>query len=839
MSRTTTISEFRAHLAERNLVAARLAALLVAVLMPAGVVLDWLTNPELVQPFFTLRVAAAAGSLVVLGLTYVVRDERVTFPLGLLPALIGSLAIAAMIGRLEGFSSPYYAGLNLCILGMGIVFVWRILQTTLACLAITSFWLVPALASGSSVWEDPAFFNNLYFLLLTSVIAVASNEVRYRQVRREHEARTSLARTSAQLEEALSQLKELDRTKTEFFTNISHELRTPLTLILTPVEDRLARDGLSADERSFFDVVRRNAYRLLRLIDDLLDLSRIDAGRLRLRVAPVDLRLLAEHSLAAFRPAAESRDIELELTTAQVENTFGDAHRLEIVLTNLLGNALKFTPDGGRIRLEVSSSDTEATVSVTDSGPGIPEADRERIFERFFRSESGGNHRVQGGAGIGLSLARQLVELHGGRLEISGGSGEGTTFTMTLLLGREHFRPEVVERRQVAVDVADGRRAGDMQLPPGSEPTLPEAGPAPEAAPIRLEDGRRPRLVLVEDNDEIREMVQRILAPSFDVEVANDGVAGLELVRSSRPDLVISDVMMPRLTGTALCASLKADPALQNIPVILLTARSGSEAVLEGYAHGADDFVTKPIHPRVLIARVRAQLRLRSLGLTLAAQAKLAAVGTLAAGIGHEVRNPVNAVVNGARALLERQNLEPSTRRVLEVIEEAGSRIDAISAALLDHSHPGEQDRPRPCDLRSGLDATVRLLEHRLNGIEVHRRYESSRPVIASAGELNQVFLNLIDNALRSTARNVWVHVADAGANVRVVVEDDGPGIPAGVAERIFDPFFTTREPGIGTGLGLYLSRKITTRYGGDLRYEGRPGGGARFHVELPAEEAE
>lgn len=828
---------FRLHASQRNLAAAKLCSLLAAILMPAGLTLDLATNPDRSVSFFLLRIAATAGVLAVLALSRHPAAPKHTYGLGLAPVVICALSIQLMIESLGGFASSYYAGLNLCLLAIGILYTWSLKEAALACLLVVSIWLIPSLFR-SPLDDFANFFNNLYFLILTSVVAIAANTSRYRQTRREFDATSELARTSAQLESALEQLQELNRQKTEFFTNISHELRTPLTLILTPVEARLGNGDLEGAELNFFEIIRRNAYRLLRLIDDLLDHARIDAGRFRLRVTTVDLGLLVRHSLAAFQPAATSRGIRLEVQGPEsIEGLHGDSHRLEIVLTNLLSNALKFTPDGGSILLDLQVGADEVRLSVTDSGPGISPQDQLRVFDRFFRAEDS-EQRSHGGAGIGLSLAKELIELHGGSLSVSSGPELGATFTIRLPLGRAHFRPEILERRKVQLDVTRRRRASDLQLiTKEAEPAIPEPATEVDEEPIHLEKGRKPRIAVVEDNDEIRALIVGLLTPAFEVSTASDGREGLSLVREEHPDLVISDVMMPRMSGTELCVAIKADPKLQSTPVILLTARSGPEAAIEGYAHGADDFVAKPIHPRVMVARVRAQLRLRAMGLQLASQARLAAVGTLAAGIGHEVRNPVNAVINGARTLLERHQLEPSARKVLEIIEDAGTRIDEISYALLDHAQPAEEDRPRPCDVRVGLDATLRLLQHRSAGVKVHREYASNRSVVGSAAQLNQVFMNLLDNAIRSSAENVWVGVHDDDERLSISIEDDGPGVPREMVQRIFDPFFTTREPGVGTGLGLYLSNQIVLKHGGNLLHAERPGGGAIFKVELPAQE--
>ncbi|MDP1824234.1 MAG: ATP-binding protein [Archangium sp.] len=641
---------------------------------------------------------------------------------------------------------------------------------------------------------------------------------------------------TAELSAALERLRQLDALKSEFFANVSHELRTPLTLILAPLDDRLSQT-ITPEERRLLEGLRRNASRLLRLIDDLLDLSRIDAGQLRLDLASLDMGAMARQLGTLFASAAEARGIKLVVEGLEsTTDLWGDSHRLDSALSNLLGNAFKFTPAGGAVTLRVEETDTEVKVTVKDTGPGIAPADLPRIFERYYQAEEGATRRV-GGVGIGLALARNLVELHGGRLSVESELGHGAAFTISLRRGKAHISPEVLERRRVQVEGAQARRASDAELEarPGLERGMPALTPkALGTAPVSFDGARRGRVLVVEDNPDVRAMLVDLLSAPFEVMVAPDGTAGLEAVKKLRPDLVLSDVMMPGLSGTQLCQAIKADPVLAATPVILLTARGGTDAAIEGFAAGADEFVEKPFHPRVLVARVQAQLRLRSLSLQVTAQARLAAVGTLAAGVGHEVRNPVNAVLNGVRALQDRPGLDETDQRLLEVIADGAERINVISGALLTHVSPGDGGGLRPVDPRAGLDSTLRLLEHRLVGIEVHRDYSTDAPVVASAAELNQIFVNLLDNGIRSPAKHLWVEVKEAGEKVHIVVADDGPGVPLEIASRLFDPFFTTRSPGEGTGLGLYLSKQSLLRWGGDLRFAPRPGGGTAFTVELP-----
>ena len=636
---------------------------------------------------------------------------------------------------------------------------------------------------------------------------------------------------TSELSAALERLRQLDALKSEFFANVSHELRTPLTLILAPLDDRLGRD-VPVEERRLLEGLRRNSLRLLRLIDDLLDLSRIDAGQLRLDYAALDMGAMARQLGVLFATAAQARGLELVVEGLEsTSDLWGDSHRLDSALSNLLGNAFKFTPSGGKVTLRIEETPGEVRVTVKDTGPGIAAADHTRIFERYYQADEASGRRV-GGVGIGLALARNLVELHGGRLELTSELGQGAAFTIVLRRGRGHIKPEVLERRRVQVEGAETRRASDAELEVIPHDARGPLGSTPLASPA-FDGSRRARVLVVEDNPEVRAMLVDLLSVSFEVLVAADGLAGLQSVRRQRPDLVLSDVMMPGLSGTQLCKAIKADPVIAATPVILLTARGGTDAAIEGFASGADEFVEKPFHPRVLVARVQAQLRLRSLSLQVTASARLAAVGTLAAGVGHEVRNPVNAVLNGVRALQDRAGLEESDAQLLAVIAEGAQRINVISNALLTHVSPGDGGGVRPVDPRTGLDSTVRLLQHRLLDVQVHRDYDDVQ-VVASAAELNQVFVNLIDNALRAPARNVWLSVKEVGERVEIAVADDGPGVPQEIASRLFDPFFTTRSPGEGTGLGLYLARQSLLRWGGDLRFITRPGGGTSFLVELP-----
>jgi signal transduction histidine kinase/ligand-binding sensor domain-containing protein/DNA-binding NarL/FixJ family response regulator len=453
----------------------------------------------------------------------------------------------------------------------------------------------------------PRFFETGWFRVLATlasfaaITALVAGVVRLREARqraRQEELLRLVAERTATIAEQAEKLRELDRLKNQFFANVSHELRTPLTLTLGPLRDALdgrfgpLRDPLAEQ----LGVASRNAQRLLGLVDQLLDIAKLDAGRLRLRPRPRDLVDFIRRRVEAFLPLAERRKIELSLEAPPepVEVWF-DEVQLEKVLDNLLGNALKFTSRGGKVQVTMTVSPERAAVSVRDNGSGIPAGQVERVFERFYQVEATSQRRWPG-AGIGLSLAKELVELHQGSIAAESVEGEGACFTVTLLRGREHVPPELADGGIPTPD--------DEERHSGARPGLVFEEPQGEALAADPAGDDRTTVLVVDDNAEIRTYVRRHLEPDYRVVEAADGAEGLERARRLTPDLVVSDVMMPGLDGNALFRALREDPELDFVPVILLTAKASAESRIQGLRDGVDEYLVKPFDPRELKARV-------------------------------------------------------------------------------------------------------------------------------------------------------------------------------------------------------------------------------------------
>ena len=627
-----------------------------------------------------------------------------------------------------------------------------------------------------------------------------------------------------------AQIEQLHMVRSRFFDNISHEIRTPLTLILSPVQDALARIP-DEEIRDSLELVQSNAVRLLQLIDELLDLSRIDAGGLRLNIGLVELSGMTRTLGERYRRLIEEKNIEFELDLpAETEDLYGDAHRIEMIIANLIGNAFKYTPAGGRVTVRLREVRNRHVLEVEDTGPGMSPAEAEKVFERFYRIQDG-SRADAGGVGIGLSLAHELTELHGGSLSVRSKLGEGTCFSLSLLKGREHFDESVVERRE--------RFVPSEQLPLVREETKTTKEESRDS-PVLKDDDERSRVLIVEDRDEMRIYLRRVLEEHYEVLVARDGLEGLAVVRRERPDIVVSDVMMPGADGTELCRQIKSDPELRSTPVIFLTARLGSEVTLEAYAHGANDFVTKPFHPKVLLARVKAQLELRAMTLQVSALEKFASIGSLAGGMAHEIRNPINSILNASR-LLQSSDLDDDTRKTLtDVVVDGASRISGILEALESYARPAEGASAQRWSAREGIESTLRLLGQRMDEVTVEIDCADDYEAKAPPGVLNQVMTNLIENAMLSGGRRIRISVFEEGSELVVRVADDGPGVPPQYRRRIFDPFFTTRAVGDGSGLGLYICRRFLGDYGGRLvLLPQRSGEGATFQVTVPSERRE
>ena len=419
-------------------------------------------------------------------------------------------------------------------------------------------------------------------------------------------------------------LAELDRAKTTFFSNVSHEFRTPLTLILSPLEETIANlDGtIPPQEREQLQLVQRNGMRLLKLVNSLLDFSRIEAGRVQASYEPVDLATYTAELASTFRSLIERVGMSLIVDCPTLpEAIYVDREMWEKIVLNLLSNAFKFTL-AGTITVRLQCVENCVELSVADTGVGIPSEELPHLFERFHRIKNSQGRSFEG-SGIGLSLVQELVKLHGGAIDVSSTFGQGSCFTVTIPTGTAHLQPERIGASRTLASTALGSmpyvEEAQRWLPENGDFKLEEWSMAPSTHELVNQPAQskiqnlKSKILLADDNADMRDYIRRLLSGSYIVQTVADGVAALTAIENNPPDLVLTDVMMPGMDGFELLRSLRSNPATQDIPIILLSARAGEEARIEGLAAGADDYLIKPFSARELLARVEASLKLARL----------------------------------------------------------------------------------------------------------------------------------------------------------------------------------------------------------------------------------
>ncbi|HMQ45965.1 MAG TPA: two-component regulator propeller domain-containing protein [Saprospiraceae bacterium] len=456
-------------------------------------------------------------------------------------------------------------------------------------------------ANGDGIWSEPVevklvlkppFWRTgwAYSLYLLATIALIYLGVRVTRLRAEFRHSLQLERVERE------KLEEVNRLKLQFFTNISHELRTPLTLIISPLEQLLENPA----DRKLYQLFTRmhfNANRLLTMINQLLDLRKSEAGQMKMKASEGNLAEFGKEITASFKNMADQKNIQLLFSSEpEVIHAWFDHDQFEKVLFNLLSNAFKFTPEGGGITVSIRQHE-EIEIKVNDTGVGIPADHLPHIFDQFFQVES---HRPEGarkggGTGIGLALAKMIVEKHQGQIAVESTEGEGTTFTIKLLRGKDHFSAD---------ELYDIKETNHKLIPDFTVPEFSEE--AALTVPIQQNGyGRKPLILIVEDNPDIRSYLRENLQDDYQIAEAADGQEGLDKALADTPNLVLADIAMPKMDGIDLCARLKSNLQTCHVPVILLTARTSLVFKVDGFEKGADGYVTKPFNMRLLAARIR------------------------------------------------------------------------------------------------------------------------------------------------------------------------------------------------------------------------------------------
>ncbi len=696
-----------------------------------------------------------------------------------------------------------------------------------------------------------------------------SNSLLYADVRQlSEELEARVEERTRQLEASYEKLKELDRLKSRFFANISHEFRTPITLLMGPTEMLLRRElgAITENQEKYLQVIHTHSARLLRLINNLLNLSKADAGETKLSLQRGNFIALVRKTVNSIVPVAEKKGIRLAFSGDETIPAFlYDPEKMEDVILNLLSNALKFTEEG-EIRVSCEMQWDNVLVKVSDTGIGIPNASIPKLFDRFFQVDTAAS-RVGAGTGIGLSLVKEWVELHGGRVWVESEEGQGSTFffTIPIRLGEVVGVPVGVERR---MEVRSGLAVSFVETQVGLN-----RGKEAEAWEKALFREGAEKILLVDDNADMLHFMADQLRDDYNLLFARDGEEGIQMARREQPDLIISDIMMPVKDGYQLCRELKGDSQTSTIPIIFLTAKGALSDKIEGLEQGADDYLTKPFNKEELCARVLTLLhkrrlqkeiteknrqlaealeRLKRVGRDLAHTEKMDALGLLTAGIAHEINNPLSYAkgsLTAAQNLFDKVKDDKGAWEMGphdELVNEISACLDTVQNGLLrsetivrNLAFFAQKDDPlQRVNLSVCLDATLALTRHEWSPrITVHRNYGTVAPVEGFSGQINQALLNILQNAMQAIDNQgeIFIAMHQGEEGVILSIRDTGRGIAESDLPRVFEPFFTTKEVGKGTGLGLAITYKIIVEtHHGKIDVKSQKGAGTEIIITLP-----
>jgi signal transduction histidine kinase len=694
---------------------------------------------------------------------------------------------------------------------------------------------------------------------------------------REFSLRFELDANRAALEVSNQKLKELDEAKSRFFANISHELRTPLTLLISPLESLLHQYKWDDQTRMLLTTMQSNGMRLLKLINDLLDLVRLESGVIVIKPAPLNVADFIKGEASSARSVAEDKRIRLETFVDPALGTvMADRDKLEKIVLNLVFNALKFTPAGGRVELRAEKQGEEFVIIVSDTGMGISAANLSNVFSRFWQADDTSRRKYQG-VGIGLALVKELSVAHGGDVSVASQEGKGTTFTVRLRYDKAE-REAPAKPEQTTKPEPTAQPGGTVSSHEWLANLYRRAELFPSMTPLedslrQVETARNgnnsPTLLVADDEPDMLRYLTSQLATHYRVVEAVDGQQAIEKAAQFLPDIILLDMMMPEKDGLQACREIRQRTSTQSIPVILLTARADEEMKMAALSAGASDFLTKPFSTTELHVRIKNLVESHQYQLKLSKQKtvlehtieqlketetqlvqteKLASLGRMSAGIIHEINNPLNFATTGLFTLRNKgKYLLPEQREefqeILQDVEDGIKRVKSIVSDLRTFTHPDMEgrDQVEVCEV---VSSALRLLSNEWKDkVEIDQSLTEHQTIWANKNKLIQVLVNLLQNSLDALKSKVFenekpaIRIEGIVENKKSIlrVRDNGIGIDSKALDKIFDPFFTTKDVGEGMGLGLSICYRIVEECDGRISVKTESGKFCEFTLEFPA----
>ncbi len=873
MTNSDLLNKYKIETLERCNQMVRFATVFVIFGNPTFLILDYFQTSYNIFQFILVRSFMSIGVIIVYIIARTKYGIKYAMWLGVVGCLVCSIDIIVLVHMTGGSSSPYYAGLLIILFAM-CIWVPITYNLGLFCaLSIYSMYLFPFLIT-NTVSDWSIFLNNNYFIIAIFFLSVSSlkfyNDIRFNEFKSRYEIQKSneeLNKVTQELEGTNKKLRDLDEMKTRFFSNVSHELRTPLTLILGPLE-QLLQAGNSIDSVPMLRAIEANAHRLLRQVNTILDFTKADAGKLICHYKNANLGKILSELVQSTIPYCKQKNININISGMdKIPDTEMDPEKIETTAANLISNALKFTSDNGKINICAGSDKNCIWFEVQDSGIGIPEDKLDLIFERFLQVDDQ-HSRNNEGTGLGLAMVHELVLLHGGEINVSSKIDKGSTFQVKLplepplsesdrrkktgrrksdqvtarvdaLIDKQYQEKAKINKKTLFADVARGTLSDSI---------------TEEYKAKKLASPDAPKILVAEDNPDLRAFIVSNLVETYRVEQAENGRQGLDLARKINPDLILSDVMMPEMDGYELCREIRKDPFLSDIPIILVTSKSGGEAVEAGLEVGATDYVLKPFEMRELKARIAAHLKTRFLEKDISEQeTRLTAIGQMTSTVVHDLKNPLNSIMGFTQvAQLDSETLEEKDiSNNLAKVMDSCNRLNRMIVDILEFAK-GYTPRLNieSIPLIPLLEKPLALHRTRLAIMDISLVYEYENcdhtQVVFDSDQIHRVIDNLIMNSREvlmnpDTAvedKKIWVVTTCDKNHVVIRFADNGPGIPEEIRNSLFDPFTTIGKKS-GTGLGLATVKNIVSAHSGKIAVESNgKEGGAVFELKFPVNKA-
>ncbi|MBT6179772.1 MAG: response regulator [Deltaproteobacteria bacterium] len=819
--------KYKEYLSDLQSSRAKIGYWVIFIWVPLGSLRDLINTPDLIHETVTLRIITTLIAILLFFFFFEPSRKHLAHHSILAAALCILFMNEVGIITTGSFSNQLYFGPIIVLLTTGFLSCWPP-KAMIALGAITPFiYCVPGIILFENIDYD-TMIQHTYLIALAGALATMTCHYEYKLRKEEFHSRYLLSEKTKQLElvsselqSTVTKLQKTDAAKTRFFANITHELKTPLTMILLPLDGILKNNAsLKPATRDKLNILKRQAQQLLTLVNDILTLAQLDHDAIPASIRHVDATTFTRYLLSGYQPLADEENIELLFSGSPSPATLDiDPQHLQTILNNLIINAFKYSDAGGQIDVHIRVRADQCVFVVRDSGTGITKEDLPHIFNRFVQSENPSTKRG-GGFGIGLSLADELVRLHQGSIKVESSKREGTKFIVSFPRVQEAPNHSPIDNF-TALTTTQNILAGKAKDTGAYYPPT---------------NASRERVLIVEDNDELRLYLKEQLEPYYTIFCATSHQAALEYIHKSSPDLVLSDVMMPGLSGFELLRQIRETYSMTELPCILLTARGEDENIESSMDAGANDYITKPFNLNTLMARIEVQLRLKAIAQDLARERVASAMGALASGLAHELRNPLNVVLNGLPNL--RSSIEPvedsKTSKILQILEQSSGKISNLIDELIRFGT--DELALSVWEPNVALMAAWQSEKKENSNINIKFSLEYTGSIQAFGSKVDESVHHLLRNAISAAGPdgNITLATKSEDGGVSIVVSDDGPGIAPELAQRIFDPFFTTQTETNAAGLGLHMVQWVTRLHGGHIGLETQLGQGSQFIIWLP-----